>query len=240
MKYLGEYLAIHCGGIDNIFPHHTNEIAQSEAFLGHKWCRYWVHGEHLNDKAGKMSKSNGEFLTVSLLESKGYKPLAYRYLCLTSHYRNTLTFGFDIMDGASREYNKLKNKTLSLSDDGILDNEKINYYDSKFRDAISNDLNTSSAITVLYEVLKDNELNDNTKRELVKMFDSVLSLDLLVEENTSIDLDLKNYINDMIEKRNGYKKEKNFSEADRIRDELKSKGILIKDTREGTLYEIVG
>ena len=240
MKYLGEYLDIHCGGIDNIFPHHTNEIAQSEAFLGHEWCRYWVHGEHLNDKSGKMSKSNGEFLTVSLLESKGYKPLAYRYLCLTSHYRNTLTFGFDIMDGASREYNKLKNKTLSLSDDGILDNEKINYYDSKFRDAISNDLNTSSAITVLYEVLKDTEVNDCTKRELVKMFDSVLSLDLLVEENTSIDLDLKSYINDMIEKRNNYKKNKNFSEADRIRDELKSKGILIKDTREGTLYEIVG
>ena len=240
MKYLGEYLDIHCGGIDNIFPHHTNEIAQSEAFLGHEWCRYWVHGEHLNDKSGKMSKSNGKFLTVSLLESKGYKPLAYRYLCLTSHYRNTLTFGFDIMDGASREYNKLKNKTLSLSEDGILDNEKINYYDSKFRDAISNDLNTSSAITVLYEVLKDTEVNDSTKRELVKMFDSVLSLDLLVEENTSIDLDLKNYINDMIEKRNNYKKEKNFSEADRIRDELKSKGILIKDTREGTLYEIVG
>ena len=240
IKYLGEYLDIHCGGVDNIFPHHTNEIAQSEAYLGHKWCSYWVHGEHLNDKAGKMSKSKGEFLTVSLLESKGYKPLAYRYLCLTSHYRNTLTFGFDVMDGASREYNKLKNKTLSLSNDGDIDNEKLEFYDSKFREAIGNDLNTSSAITILYEVLKDNELNDRTKRELVRMFDSVLSLDLLVEENTDIDLELKNYIEDMIEKRNNYKKEKNFGDADRIRDELKSKGIIIKDTRDGTLYEIVG
>ena len=97
MRYLGEYLDIHCGGVDNIFPHHTNEIAQSEAYLGHTWCKYWVHGEHLNDKAGKMSKSKGEFLTISLLESKGYNPLAYRYLCLTSHYRNTLTFSFDVL-----------------------------------------------------------------------------------------------------------------------------------------------
>lgn len=240
IKYLGEYLDIHCGGVDNIFPHHTNEIAQSEAYLGHKWCSYWVHGEHLNDKAGKMSKSKGEFLTVSLLESKGYKPLAYRYLCLTSHYRNTLTFGFDVMDGASREYNKLRNKTLSLSNDGDLDNEKLASYDSKFREAIGNDLNTSSAITILYEVMKDTELNDRTKRELVRMFDSVLSLDLLVEENTDIDLELKNYIEDMIEKRNNYKRNKNFGDADRIRDELKSKGIIIKDTRDGTLYEIVG
>ena len=239
MRYLGEYLDIHCGGIDNIFPHHTNEIAQSEAYLGHEWCRYWIHGEHLNDKAGKMSKSKGEFLTVSLLESKGYNPLAYRYLCLSSHYRNTLTFSFDVLDGASREYQKLKKRVLVLENDGNIDNEKFNYYDKIFRDAIENDLNTSSAITVLYEVLKDSELNDRTKRELIKKFDSVLSLDLLVEENTDIDEDLKSYIEDMIEKRNNYKKEKNFIEADKIREELSNKGIMIKDTREGTLYEII-
>ena len=244
MRYLGEYLDIHCGGVDNIFPHHTNEIAQSEAYLGHKWCSYWVHGEHLNDKTGKMSKSKGEFLTVSLLESKGYNPLAYRYLCLTSHYRNTLTFSFDTLDGASHEYDKLRKKTLSLSNDGDIDKERYNYYNNKFKSAIGNDLNTSSAITVLYEVLKDSSLNDKTKRELVSKFDEVLSLDLLVndtkEENTDIDLELKNYIESMIEKRNNYKKEKNFIEADRIRDELASKGIIIKDTREGTLYEIMG
>ena len=116
MKYLGEYLDIHCDGIDKIFPHHTSEIAQSEAYLGHKWCNYWVHGEYLNDKSGKMSKSKGDFLTVSVLEEKGYNPLSYRYLCLSSHYRNTLMFDFDILDGASREYSKLKNKTLSLKD----------------------------------------------------------------------------------------------------------------------------
>ena len=243
MRYLGEYLDIHCGGVDNIFPHHTNEIAQSEAYLGHEWCRYWVHGEHLNDKAGKMSKSKGEFLTVSLLESKGYNPLAYRYLCLTSHYRNTLTFSFDTLDGASREYEKLRKKTLSLSNDGDIDSKRYDYYNDKFKDAIGNDLNTSSAVTVLYEVLKDGNLNDKTKRELVSSFDEVLSINLLKEEeNASIDIDieLKNYIDSMIEKRNNYKKEKNFIEADKIREELLNKGIIIKDTREGTLYEIKG
>ena len=244
MRYLGEYLDIHCGGVDNIFPHHTNEIAQSEAYLGHKWCSYWVHGEHLNDKAGKMSKSKGEFLTVSLLESKGYNPLAYRYLCLTSHYRNTLTFSFDTLNGASREYEKLRKKTLSLSNDGDIDSNKFNYYNDKFKEALSNDLNTSSAVTVLYEILKDSSLNDKTKRELIVKFDEVLSLDLLIDdmndENASIDLELKNYIEDMIEKRNNFKKEKSFIEADKIREELKNKGIIIKDTREGTLYEIIG
>lgn len=239
MKYLGEHLDIHCGGVDNIFPHHTNEIAQSEAYLGHKWCNYWVHGEHLNDKSGKMSKSKGEFLTVSLLEEKGYDPLAYRYMCLNSYYHNTLTFSYEILDGASREYQKLKNKTLSLGMAGDIDNSKFQYYDDKFKEAIGSDLNTSMAITILYEVLKDDTLNDHTKRELVSKFDSVLSLDLLKEKNTDIDEELQNYIEDMIEKRNQYKKNKEFDKADEIREELKNKGIMIKDTREGTLYEFV-
>lgn len=239
MKYLGEYVDIHCGGVDNIFPHHTNEIAQSESYLGHKWCNYWVHGEHLNDKSGKMSKSKGEFLTVSLLEEKGYDPLCYRYMCLNSYYHNVLTFSYEILDGASREYQKLKNKTLSLKVDGDIDNNKLQYYDDKFRIALESDLNTSMAITILYEVLKDNMLSDNTKRELVSKFDEVLSLDLLVEKNTDIEEELKSYIEDRIEKRNLYKKEKNFEMADMIREELKSKGIMIKDTREGTIYEIM-
>ena len=239
MKYLGEYLDIHCGGVDNIFPHHTNEIAQSEAYLGHKWCNYWIHGEHLNDKAGKMSKSSGEFLTVSLLENKGYNPLAYRYLCLTSHYRNTLTFSFDVLDGASREYSKLKKRCLALTNNGNLDEVKFKYFDNKFRDALGNDLNTSTAISILYEVLKDSDMNDITKRSLVEKFDLVLSLDLLVEESTYIDEELKNYIEKEIERRNEYKREKNFEMADKIRDELKDKGIIIKDTRDGTLYEII-
>ena len=239
MKYLGEHLDIHCGGIDNIFPHHTNEIAQSEAYLDHKWCNYWVHGEHLNDKAGKMSKSSGEFLTVSLLESKGYNPLAYRYLCLTSHYRNTLTFSFEVLDGAAREYSKLKNKTLSLENSGELDKEKFDLYNNKFSESIENDLNTSMCITILYELLKDNEISDKTKKELVKCFDTVLSLDLLKEETREIDSELEEYIKNMIAKRQEFKKNREFEQADRIREELKEKGIIIKDTREGTLFEII-
>ena len=239
IKFLGDYLDIHCGGVDNIFPHHTNEIAQSEAYLGHKWCNYWVHGEHLNDKSGKMSKSKGEFLTVSLLEKKGYNPLAYRYLCLTSHYRNTLMFDFEILDGASREYTKLKNKTLALNYDGELDNNKYNLYNNKFKDSLSNDLNTSMCITILYELLKDNAVNNTTKLKLIENFDEVLSLDLLKNDIKEIEKELEDYIYDMINKRNEYKKNKDFANADMIRDTLKENGIIIKDTREGTIFEII-
>ena len=239
IRNLGEYLDIHCGGVDNIFPHHTNEIAQSEAYLGHKWCNYWVHGEHLNDSTGKMSKSKGEFLTISLLEEKGYNPLAYRYLCLNSSYRKVVSFSYDILDGASREYKKLKSRAMSLIKDGNIDNSKFEIYDNKFKECLSNDLNTSMALTVVYDVLKDNDLNDMTKRSLIESFDKVLSLDLLKEEESSVDSELENYINDMISKRNEYKKNKEYDKADQIREELKNKGILIKDTREGTVYEFV-
>ena len=239
MKYLGESLDIHCGAEDAIFPHHTNEIAQSEAYLGHKWCNYWIHLGFLNDKQGKMSKSKGEFLTVSLLESRGYNPLCYRYLCLNSYYHNSLTFSFDILDGAAREYSKLKKKTLSLKDEGEVIQEKFNEYNTKFKGALENDLNTSMCINILYELLKDYELDDKTKRELVKNFDKVLSLDLLKEEKFEIDNDLDSYIKIMLEKRNEFKKNKDFANADKIRDELKEKGIIIKDTREGTIFEII-
>ena len=238
IKNLGEYLDIHCGGVDNIFPHHTNEIAQSEGYLGHKWCNYWVHGEHLNDVNGKMSKSKGEFLTVSLLEEKGYNPLAYRYLCLKSYYHNVLTFSYDILDGAQNEYNKLKNKikNITLTDERV-EQDKVEYYDNKFKEALSNDLNTSMSLTILYDILKDN-INNNTKLELIKMFDEVLSLDLLKEEIKEIDNELLNRINELIETRNKAKQNKNYEEADRIREELLNMNVVIKDTREGTTFEI--
>lgn len=237
LKYLGEYLDIHCGGVDNIFPHHTNEIAQSEGYLGHKWCNYWVHGEYLNDINGKMSKSKGEFLTVSLLESKGYNPLAYRYLCLKSYYHNALTFSYDILDGAQNEYNKLKNKIKSINkDDSVIDNEKFEEYNNKFKEAISNDLNTSMALTTLYDVLKA-DINNATKLELIKSFDKVLSLDLLKEESIDISQEEKERIEDLISKRNEAKKNKEYEKADQIREELLNMGIIIKDTREGTIYE---
>ena len=239
IKNLGEYLDIHCGGVDNIFPHHTNEIAQSEAYLGHKWCNYWVHGEHLNDESGKMSKSNGEFLTLSLLEEKGYDPLDYRFMCLNSSYRKVLVFTYDAIDQAHNTYLKLKNKIKSINNnlDDIVDKNKVNEYKERFIDAINNDLNTSLALSVLYDVLKD-DISNSTKVELIKSFDEVLSLDLLKEEEIKIDSELKAYIEDMILKRKEAKQNKDFEKADQIRDELEQKGIIIKDTREGTTYEI--
>lgn len=240
IKHLGEYLDIHCGGVDNIFPHHTNEIAQSESYLGHEWCNYWFHVEHLNDSHGKMSKSNGEFLTLSLLENKGYNPLAYRLFCLQSHYRKPLLFSYDSLDVAVSTYDKLKNRIMNINhDDSILNDELLGKYRYLFKNALSMDLNTSNALTVLYDVLKDNELNNNTKLKLIEEFDMVLSLDLLKQKVSDIDNDLNEYIMSMINKRNEAKKNKDYVLADSIREELKTKGVLIKDTREGTLYEII-
>lgn len=242
MKHLGEYMDIHCGGVDNIFPHHTNEIAQSEAYLGHKWCNYWFHVHHLNDKSGKMSKSKGEFLTVSLLEEKGYNPLVYRLFCLQSHYRKPLEFSYEVLDNMTTAYNKLIKKIGELKSDGSVDEEAFAGYRNKFEDAICSDLNTSSAITVIYDVLRS-DINDITKLELIKSFDEVLSLDLLKDhgndKESSVDSELKEYILAKIEERKAAKKEKNFAKADAIRDELAAKGIQIKDTREGTVWEIV-
>ncbi|MBR1413751.1 MAG: cysteine--tRNA ligase [Bacilli bacterium] len=234
IKNLGEYLDIHCGGVDNIFPHHTNEIAQSEAYLGHKWCKYWMHGEHLNDQSGKMSKSKGEFLTVSLLESKGYDPLSYRFMCLTSHYRKVLEFSYDALDNATSAYKKLKSKVQSLGSE----EKETDKFVKEFSDAIANDLNTSQAITVLYDILKS-ELTNAEKLYLVKMFDSVLSLNLLDDTKVSITDEEVKYIEDMIDKRNEAKKNKDFKLADDIRNELLEKGIVLKDTREGTIYEVI-
>ena len=239
LKYLGENLDIHCGAEDAIFPHHTNEIAQSECYLGHKWCNYWVHMGFLNDKNGKMSKSNGEFLTVSLLEKKGYNSLSYRYLCLNSCYHNTLTFSDEILTGAESAYKKLKNKTLSLKEEGQLNKTIYDEYIDKFKNTLEDNLNTSMSLTLLYDLLKDKNINDFTKKELVKKFDEVLSLDLLKNNKKTVDNDTLQYINREINKRNIYKKNKEYDKADAIRKELEEKGIIIKDTREGTTFEII-
>ncbi len=241
MKHLGEYMDIHCGGIDNMFPHHTNEIAQSEAYLGHKWCNYWFHVHHLNDQTGKMSKSKGEFLTVSLIESKGYNPLAYRLFCLQSHYRKPLVFSYEALDQATGTYNKLKNRVAALAKDGAVDDAAVAEYKAKFVEAVGNDVNTSMGITLLYDVLKA-ELNDATKRAIIGSFDEVLGLDLLKEEaatEPAVDAELEAYVLAKIEERKAAKKEKNFELADAIRAELLEKGVEIKDTREGVVWKLI-
>lgn len=241
IKHLGEYMDIHCGGVDNMFPHHTNEIAQSESYLGHKWCPYWLHVQHLNDRQGKMSKSKGDFLTVSLLKEKGYNPLVYRMFCLQSHYRKPLEFSYDILDNTAAAYNKLVKRIAGLKADGAVDEAVFEEYRGKFEDAISNDMNTSMALTVLYDLLKA-ETNDATKRALIEDFDKVLSLDLTValaeEAKPEVDAELEAYVLAKIEERKAAKKAKDFATADAIRDELLAKGVVIKDTREGVVWHV--
>ena len=256
MKHLGEDLDIHCGGIDNAFPHHTNEIAQSEAYLGHKWCNYWMHVLHLNTTGGKMSKSKGEFLTVSLLEEKGYDPLAYRLFCLQSHYRKALVFSWENLDNAQVTYNKLIAKIAALKDEGEYDEAAAEALKEKFRAALDNDLNTSLAVTALYDVLKA-KTNDHTKLAVLADFDRVLSLDLIskgeakreelkkeavtagqftiVSESGESDAEVEA----KIQARQDAKKAKNFAEADRIRDELKAAGIEVTDIPHGAKWKRV-
>lgn len=238
MKNLGEYLDIHCGAIDNIFPHHTNEIAQSEAYLGHAWCKYWVHIEWLNNKEGKMSKSKGKMYRVSDLEELGFNPLSFRLLCLQSHYRKPLIFDIDILKNTENAYNKLLSKIKSLKEIGNIEDRMYNKYLSDFKDALSDDLNTSYALTILYDLLKDNEVNDATKLLLIEEFDKVLGLDLLKKDIKEETEEQKVYINEMINKRNEAKKNKDYDKADKIREILQKKGIILKDTKDGTIYEI--
>jgi cysteinyl-tRNA synthetase len=246
MKHCGEYLDIHCGGIDNAFPHHTNEIAQSESYLGHPWCHYWFHVLHLNTNDGKMSKSKGEFLTVSLLEQKGYDPLAYRLFCLQSHYRKLLLFSFDNLDGAQTAYKKLLARVAALkpNDADAIDQEAVNTFTAAFREALDNDLNTSLAVTCLYDVLKA-DVNDKTKLALLTDFDRVLGLDLANAADRAAepakqeaDGDLAAWVEDLLAQRAEAKKSKNWAEADRIRDELAAKGVTVTDTPDGPKWSL--
>ena len=230
IKYAGEYLDIHGGAIDNIFPHHTNEIAQSESYLGHEWCKYWYHNEWLMDKTGKMSKSKGATLTVTYLKEQGYDPLSFRFMCLNSHYKKQLIFSFEALDQAQDTLIKLKNKINNIKDDNNYNEDDFNKYNNMFKESLENDLNTSNALTVLYDVLKS-DISNSTKLKLIESFDKVLSLDLLKKDE--VDESLKEKVNELIEKRKNYKKEKNYEKADEVRKEIEELGVTIKDTREG-------
>ena len=255
MKHLGEDLDIHCGGIDNAFPHHTNEIAQSESYLGHHWCNFWMHVLHLNTTSGKMSKSSGEFLTVSLLQEKGYDPLAYRFFCLQSHYRKSLVFSWENLDNAQGAYNKLIARIAALKpEDGPVDEAMVAALREKFCAAMDNDLNTSLGVTALYDVLKA-QTNDATKLAALGALDQVLSLSLL--EKAAVkreELKKQNVaagsftvvsesgesdpaVEAQILARQEAKKARNFAEADRIRDELKAAGIEVTDIPHGAKWK---
>lgn len=236
IKHLGEYMDIHCGGIDNAFPHHTNEIAQSEAFVGHKWCNYWFHVLHLNDESGKMSKSKGDFLTVSLLEKKGYNPLVYRMFCLQSHYRKPLKFTYENLDNTAKAYDKLTKRIKTLENDGEPDMLQAEPFLKSFANAMDNDINTSLALTVIYDVIKSN-ISNSTKLYLIEKFDTVLSLGLIKDDeennnNKNSDIDTTE-IEELIAKRSEARKNKDWATADAIRDELKARNIILEDTSNG-------
>jgi len=247
IKHLGETLDIHCGGVDNAFPHHTNEIAQSEAYLGHSWCDYWFHVEHLNINSGKMSKSSGEFLTVSLLESKGYNPLVYRYFCLMSHYRKSLVFSYENLGNAKADWDKLIAKIAqvlkSSNGEQAGDLSEADVWIEEFDKAMSNDLNTSMAITVLHQLLKA-EISPAAKLKAIDAMDAVLSLDLIksAEKLLSADVvcDIPQEVLMLAEERTAARKAKDFALADEIRDKITVLGYEIKETRQGTEIKKIG
>ena len=263
MKHLGEDLDIHCGGIDNAFPHHTNEIAQSESYLGHKWCNFWMHVHHLNTTTGKMSKSSGEFLTLSLLEEKGYDPLAYRFFCLQSHYRKALVFSWENLDNAQGAYTKLIARIAALKPgSSVVRREDFFALRDKFTAALDNDLNTAQAVTVIYDILKA-KTTDDTKLAALDHIDTVLGLNLIdkaIEKRAADAAEAaaaaaakaaaeyavipEDGVEDpaitaRIRERQAAKKDRNFEVADRIRDELKAEGIEITDIPGGAKWKRV-
>ena len=242
MKYLGDEVDIHCGGIDHIPVHHTNEIAQSEALLGHRWVNFWLHGEFLVLQKEKMSKSAGTFLTLSVLKEKGYNPLHYRYLTLTAHYRSTLSFTFENLENAKNTYEGIKSKILELRKQAKQetskprDEELKTKYIQEFNDYLYNDLNTPQALTVLFAVLKDIDLSAGAKLEILEDMDTVFSLGFkdFQEKTLSIPEEVQMLVNERVQAR----ADKDWAKSDELRDKIASLGFTVKDLPQGK-YELL-
>ena len=242
MKYLGEQFDIHCGGIDHVSIHHTNEIAQTEAATGKKWVNYWLHGEFLVMNKAKMAKSAGNFLTLSVLEEKGYDPLDYRYFCLGGHYRTQLQFSWESLDSAKTARSNLVEKVKTLV--SVSSKKEISSlrgtaagYLEDFKNSISEDLNLPKALAVVWTLLKDKELSDSDKLTLICDFDRVLGLKLESSAAAGEKENIDQKALDLIKEREEARKVKNFTRSDEIRDQLKDMGIEIKDTADGTKWK---
>ena len=240
MKYLGETFDIHCGGIDAIPVHHTNEIAQSEAATGHKWVNYWCHGEFLLNDKGKMSKSSGEFLTLPVLVGHGYNALDYRYFCLGGHYRTQLKFSYEALDHAKSARERLNSMVAELKAKAKPEStisEKAESYKDSFFAALFNDLRCPEALAVMWKMLKDNSITEGEKLSLLYSMDKVLGLDLdkveaKKEEKVGGEEEWK-----LVEERKQAKAEKNYQRADEIRKELEEMGYIVKDTPQGPILQ---
>jgi cysteinyl-tRNA synthetase len=236
IKFLGRHFDIHCGGVDHIPIHHTNEIAQAEACTGEKFVNYWLHGEFLIEEKGKMSKSAGEFLRLKTLIDKGYSPLDYRYFLLMTHYRKKIKFSFENLDAARNGFQNLKNKIKEIKSGEVKDvknlSEKANEYIKRFTESINDDLNISEGLALLWEAMKDNELIDSEKVYLTNEFDKILGLDLnKVEADTVSDIPAE--IIQLAEKRKEAKAAKDFKLADELRQQIKDKGYELLDKKGG-------
>jgi cysteinyl-tRNA synthetase len=227
MKYLGDSFDIHTGGIDHIPIHHTNEIAQSEAATGKPFVKYWLHGNFLTFKGEKVSKSKGGLFTISQLEEKGFLPLAYRYMVLTTHYRKPLNFSIEILETSKNSYQRLKNIIAEIKDD-----QKINEnYVKEFTEAINDDLNMPEALQILWKLLRDEKADG--KLGTIKKIDEVLGLDLLKKEEIKIPVDIKK----LVQERETARKEKNWKKADELREKIKSKGYSLDDSKDGVIVK---
>ncbi len=234
MYYLGEQFDIHCGGIDAIPVHHTNEIAQSEAATGKKWVNYWMHGEFLLTEKGKMSKSSGEFLTLSLLQSKGFDALDYRYFCLGAHYRTQLQFSMEGLTGARTARLGLNERVVSLgTEEAKQVGKKAQHYMDTFDSYVCDDLSMSRALSVLWGVLKDNDVPDPEKLKVVRYMDEVFGLALDKVRKQNSDEEIPQELKELLEARTEAKKNKDWATADKIRDLLAQKGFTVKDTAQG-------
>lgn len=241
IKYLGDNFDIHCGGVDHVNIHHTNEIAQTEAFTGKKWVNTWLHGEFLVNKTGKMSKSKDGFLTLNTLVEKGYKPLDYRYFLLGAHYRTQLTFSWEALDAGKSALKSLKSKiTLLLKDSQKSDISNISDGAKKYKDDFTNhineDLNTPRCLADLWDLLKDKNISSGDKLAVIDFMDSILSLDLLVV-NKEVCTDER--LLKMLEDRNNARKNRDYGLSDEIRDKLLNEGWIVKDTATGSILERV-
>ena len=231
MKYLGESFDIHCGGIDHIPVHHTNEIAQSEAATGKKFVNYWLHNEFVILKDNiKMAKSGENFITLNELIKRNYSPEDYRYLCLTTHYRKPLMFSHEALDGAKNSLQKLKNHILDIKKNkNIKNSTTIKKYEEEFLKVINDDLNTPEALAVLWNLIKDSNISNNSKYKLILDFDKIfgLNLDKIKQEK------VPDEIMKLAEERENARKNKNWKKADQLRFLINKKGYIIEDTKKG-------
>ena len=228
MKFLGETFDIHCGGIDHIPVHHTNEIAQSETATGKKFVNYWMHGEFLNLEKEKMAKSGENFITLSTLEKRDFDPLAYRFFCLSAHYRSSLNFSFEALESAKNGFEKLKNKIWEIKKEKDKVKKEIKEkYQEEFLKLINNNLDMPGALALLWDLIKEKEISGKSKLDLILDFDKIFGLNLKDIKEEKIPKEILN----LVKQREKARQERNFAESDKLRKLIQEKGYTIEDTK---------